>query len=324
MMEVEEFNMENRFRKRGLAMIPTRFGLDQNGIRTAALVNVSSADGTVTATTSGTEIGQGLWTKVAQVVAFKLGIPLSLIRMNDISSAVIPNADLTGGSTGSEMCVQAAMNACDKLNERLAPYKLELPDSTWEELVSIAGRIEDLSATGLFVGMDEFVHTYFVWTAGLTMVEIDTLTGETQILRSDVVYDAGVSLNPDIDIGQIEGAFVTGIGFVTTEDLVYNDDGSIKSLGTWEYKPPCSKTIPQQLNVTFLDNVSNPLGILGSKATGEPPLVTGACSVFFALKNAIAAARADTGNDEEFEMDTPAGPEKVQLMSSVTPNMLTF
>lgn len=123
MMEVEEFNMENRFRKRGLAMIPTRFGLDQQGVRTAALVNVSSADGSVTVTTSGTEIGQGLWTKVAQVVAFKLGIPMSMIRMNDISSAVIPNADLTGGSTGSEMCVQAAMNACDKLNERLADRK---------------------------------------------------------------------------------------------------------------------------------------------------------------------------------------------------------
>merc|ERR1712150_29037 len=160
--------------------------------------------------------------------------------------------------------------------------------------------------------------------ACLSVVEIDVLTGETQIISSDLVYDAGISLNQAVDIGQVEGGFVMGLGMVTTENVVYDTDGSLKTLGTWDYNPPCSKTIPQTFNVTFLDNVSNPLGVLGSKATGEPPLIAGACSTFFAIKSAIFAARQQQGDDEDFALDSPVNPEKVQLACKVDPESLQF
>src|SRR5205823_4072527 len=170
---------------------------------------------------------------------------------------------------------------------------------------------------------------YFTYGAAATEVEIDVLTGESIVRQSDVVYDAGQSVDPFIDIGQIEGAFVQGIGTLTCEQTRYADDGRLITNGTWEYKPPFSKSIPEVLNVHMLrypadDSAGGPpldrFGVLSSKATGEPPLVL-ATSAFFAIKHAILAARQEHAGDSGwFDLDAPATTERIrQACIGITP-----
>jgi xanthine dehydrogenase/oxidase len=147
---------------------------------------------------------------------------------------------------------------------------------------------------------------YFVYAAACSEVELDVLTGELNILSADIVYDCGISLNPAIDIGQIEGGFVMGIGLYLQEDVVYAEaDGELLTQGTWEYKVPCSTDIPEQLKVTLLPNDRNPQGILNSKATGEPPYAL-AASTYLAVKHALTDSRYERGVSEYFDLDVPA------------------
>jgi xanthine dehydrogenase molybdopterin-binding subunit B len=195
---------------------------------------------------------------------------------------------------------------------------------TWPQLIQSAlGQGVNLSSTAFFDPTQNdngYEFSYFVYGAACSIVELDILTGELEILRTDIVYDGGISLNPAMDIGQVEGAFVQGIGFFFTEEIVTNLSGRIVNNGTWDYKPPGALDIPIAFNVTFLSNTPNQanMAVLSSKASGEPPYML-AASAFFAAKNAISAARAELqeNNNSDFSLDCPATVEKIQLASLV-------
>jgi xanthine dehydrogenase small subunit len=354
---VQQFNQQNRWRKQGISMIPIKYGVSYTfltGNQGGALLTVCESDGTVVLATGGVEMGQGLDTKLVQIAAEILDIDISLIQPADTSTEVVPNASSTGASTGADLNGGAVKRAAADLKSRLQawcaanqsnPLYQPFPDwqndwsGSWTKIVADAyADRQDLSAQALYaspdlseVGPTPSTNTtpfyYYSWSAACSQVEIDVLTGEVTILRSDILYDAGKSLNSLLDAGQIWGGFVQGIGNVTTEEMYYADNGQPISDGTWNYKPPCSKTIPVELNVTLLDYEKtnpvddlplDPYGIQSSKSTGEPPLVL-ANTVFFAIKHAVLAAREDAGLDGWFELQAPATVEQVQLACSAVP-----
>ena len=307
---VDDFNLKNRWVKRGIHVAPVKYGMQHNGYNIHAIVNIFS-DGSISLSTGGLEIGQGLNTKVAQCCAFALNAPLELIDVSVPSSTEkIAISSNTGGSATSECACEATMLACKVLAKRLEPYRKKISD--WHQIVQAASNDNVfLSATAqycppLISAQDHF--RYFVWGSALSIVELDVLTGEIQILRSDIVYDCGVSLNPLIDLGQVEGAFCFGIGTFLLEEVVRDaTNGQMLSNGTWNYKPPTSKCIPVEFNVAFLKGSNNnPHGILSSKATGEPPYAL-ANSVYFALRYCIDEARKANGcKPLDYELDIPA------------------
>ncbi|KXZ53315.1 hypothetical protein GPECTOR_7g1209 [Gonium pectorale] len=318
---VAEFNAANRWRKRGLAATPTKFGisfttkfLNQAG----ALVHVY-LDGTVLVTHGGVEMGQGLHTKMAQVAAQALNVPLSKVFISETSTDKVPNASPTAASASSDMYGAAVLDACRQLAERLAPYRAKLPGGTWKEVVNAAylDRV-DLSAHGFYITPDitGFGGTrpfnYFCFGAGVSEVELDTLTGDMQVLRSDLVMDVGNPINPAIDIGQVEGGFVQGMGWLVLEELMWGDKqhpwvrpGHLFTKGPGTYKIPSVNDIPVDFRVQLLADAPN--------AVGEPPFHLGA-SVFFALKEAVYAARAASGRPGYFVLDAPATPERLRLL----------
>lgn len=327
--QVDAFNAANRWRKRGIAAMPMKYGIGWPGYNAEAIIRVYTADGTVQVSTSGIEMGQGLYTKVCQAVAYKLGIDMSTISVvPTVSDATSANSQ-TGGSGTSEVSVMAAMNACDVLIARLAPTKAANPSYTWVQLVNAATNAGvDLLAEGFYSptsnpsGGTQF--QYFVFAAAVSVVEIDVLTGELEILSTELVYDCGQSLNPLVDVGQIEGAFVFGLGLFLTEDVAFDPlSGQLLSVGTFEYKPPFALDIPQAMSVTLIPDCPNPIGILGSKATGEPPLALGA-SVHFAVKYAVRSARADAGDMTDFSLPSPATPCEIASCCMTTTAMMTL
>jgi xanthine dehydrogenase/oxidase len=352
---VLQFNQQNRWRKRGISMIPIKYGVSYTfltGNQGGALLTVCESDGTVVVATGGVEMGQGLETKLVQIAAEILGIDMSLIQPVATATEVVPNASSTGASTGADLNGGAVKLAAQDLRTRLeqwcAANEQNYPkiknwqtewSTLWPTIVAYAYvDRQDLSAQALYaspdlseVGPTPSSNTtpfyYYTWSAACSEVEIDVLTGELTILRSDILFDAGMSLNPLLDAGQIWGGFVQGIGNVTTEELYYADDGQPISTGTWNYKPPCSKTIPVELNVALLDYERpdpvtdlplDPYGIQSSKTTGESPLVL-ATSVFFAIKHAVHAAREDAGVQGWFELPSPATVEQIELACATPP-----
>ena len=360
---IDEFNAGNRYRKRGISLIPVKYGsgynlplLEQAG----ALVEIFGKDGTVLVRTGGVEMGQGLNTKVAQTAGYYLGIPLALIRVAALDTSIVPNPVSTGASTGSPFNAEAVCVCCEELMTRLrdycrithqpfpvSPKRLWDPgaptNANWLKIVGNAhsdrvnlsaqarvpidgGEILD-SLTALqfkdHVKNPEqnYEFTGFTYSAAIAEVEVDVLTGETIVLRADIVYDMGRSQNPAIDIGQVEGGFVQGVGYVTSEEMVYQPDGprrgALNSTNTWTYKPPAAMSIPLQMNVDLFpypENDADPL--LSSKEVGEPPMAL-AVTVFFAIKHAILAARKDQGDDSWFELDAPATVQRVAAACSV-------
>ncbi len=344
------FNETNRWRKQGLAMIPLKYGISYTfltGNQGGATVNVNALDGTVLVSTGGVEMGQGLATKLAQIAAEGLGISLDRIRVAETATDAVPNASSTGASTGTDLNGGAVKVACDELRERLRSWCSEHAASlkcdwrnhwsaSWRDVVSAAylDRL-DLSAQALYSspGLSEVSdHTplgtpfyYFTYSAACSEVEIDVLTGDVTVLRSDILFDAGRSLNPLLDVGQIRGGFVQGLGNVTCEQTYYAADGRPYTDGTWQYKIPDSKTIPVDFRVALYTyertnphthEPIDPYGIQSSKSTGEPPLVL-ANTVFFAIKRAILAARADAGITDWFELPSPATPDRVRAACAV-------
>jgi xanthine dehydrogenase/oxidase len=189
----------------------------------------------------------------------------------------------------------------------------KMPNEPWEKLVA-ACYTEGIMLSAQYQATFGDITTYDVWGSTLMEVEVDILTGEYKIVRTDIIEDAGKSLSPEVDIGQIEGAFIMGIGLWTTEKLVYdNNTGELLTHNTWEYKVPLPKDIPEVFRVTMLKNAPNPFGVLASKATGEPPLCM-SVSILFAIRNALFSARNDAGNTEWFQMDGPITPEDIQKM----------
>ena len=292
-------------------------------------------DGSVHLNHGGTEMGQGLFIKVAQVLADELGVPVSAIRINAADTSKVPNASATAASSGSDMNGKAAQIAARKIRERLTAFaaryfsvkesaidffdgKVTVGSDTLDfaQLVQLAwlDRVS-LSATGFYktpkINYDRDTFSgrpffYFAYGAAVSEVIVDTLTGENRILRVDIVHDCGDSLNPAVDLGQVEGGFVQGAGWLTAEELWWNDAGELQTYAPSTYKIPTCSDLAPEFNVTLLENAANREDtIYRSKAVGEPPLML-AISVLHAIRDAIA-----TESNPLPALDTPATPEAV-------------
>ncbi|XP_006658306.1 indole-3-acetaldehyde oxidase [Oryza brachyantha] len=297
---IRSFNKSNRWKKRGLSVVPIVHKFLSNP--TPGKVSILN-DGSIAVEVGGIELGQGLWTKVKQMAAFGLGQLwsdrsqelLERVRIIQADTLSVIQGGWTTGSTTSESSCEAVRCACNILVDRLKPLKEQLQENqgavSWDELISQAKMVSvDLSARALYVPGAS--GCYLTYGAAASEVEIDLLTGATTILRSDLIYDCGQSLNPAVDLGQVEGAFVQGIGYFMNEEYVTNSDGLVVSDGTWTYKIPTVDTIPKQFNVKLLSSGFQKKRVLSSKASGEPPLLL-AASVHCATREAIRAAREE-------------------------------
>ncbi|KAJ1674807.1 hypothetical protein EV182_002521, partial [Spiromyces aspiralis] len=305
---INEFNARSRYRKRGISILPTKFGISFGAKfmnQAGALVHVYQ-DGTVLVSHGGTEMGQGLHTKMCQIAADALEISLDQVFLSDTSTNVVANTSPTAASAGSDLNGYAVYNACMKIKERLAPLRKKMAGEPFSKICRQA-HIEriNLSANGFYKTPDigfnwetEEGMLFFYFTQGIavTEVELDVLTGNHVILRSDILMDVGKSLNKAIDIGQIEGAFVQGAGWSTMEEWLYHPrNGALFTRGPGNYKIPTGHTIPRDFRVTLLEGAEYPhlKTIHSSKGIGEPPLFLGS-SAFFALRQAVTAARKDS------------------------------
>ncbi|KAI9848996.1 MAG: hypothetical protein M1837_005887 [Sclerophora amabilis] len=308
--EVDDFNANHKWRKRGLALIPTKFGISFTAIflnQAGALVHIYH-DGSVLVAHGGTEMGQGLHTKMTMVAAQALGVPLEDVFISETATNTVANTSPTAASAASDLNGYAIANACDQLNERLDPFRKKLgKDATMKELAHAAyfDRV-NLSANGHYKTPDigyvwgpNTGQMFYYFTQGVTAaeVEIDTLTGDWTCLRADIKMDIGRSINPSIDYGQIEGAFIQGLGLFTTEESLWSRSGpaagSLFTRGPGSYKIPGFRDIPQVFNVSMLKDVEweNLQTIERSRGVGEPPLFMGS-AVFFAIRDAIRASRS--------------------------------
>nr|XP_006636840.1 PREDICTED: aldehyde oxidase-like isoform X1 [Lepisosteus oculatus] len=323
-LAIEEFNAQNRWKKRGISAVPLKFGIGfSKGFynQGAALIHIYK-DGSVLVTHGGTEMGQGINTKMIQVASHVLKIPVSLIHISETCTGNVPNAAPSAASFGTDAVGMAVKDGCEKLMNRLEPIMREHPKYTWAEWIKEAYcQKVSLSATGFFMGPHTSVdweksegqaYYYFTFGACCSEVEIDCLTGDHKNVRTDIVMDVGQSLNPALDIGQIEGGFVQGLGLYTIEELKFSPEGVLLTRGPSDYKIPALCDIPPQLNVSLLANSINPHAIYFSKGIGEPTVFFG-CTIFFAIKEAIAAARKDSGLSGNFPLNSPATPEKICL-----------
>ncbi len=400
--EVEQFNKANKWRKRGIAMIPVKYGSGYNLLlleQSSAIVAVNPGDGTIVIHQGGVEIGQGLVTQAQQVAAYVLGVPMEMIFIDDVNTGITPHPTSTGASAGTPYACEAVKQTCQQLRARLMEFGFQMlkdkgedwcqknhidfwnygagegkgwatPFSDahgstkliWQQLVNVASAnrvnliasftakikggevpvpamvfkgeadqpdipgIERIKNAQLGGGVDSFVG--FTYSAACSVAEVDVLTGEVKIISSDIVFDMGWSLNPAIDIGQVEGAFVQGIGYLLTEKLVFEPEGEQKgrlnTVNTWRYKIPAITTIPLEMN-TYLfprndKSVANipedPNQIFSAKEVGEPPLVL-ANSVFFAIKAAIRASRTERKLPALFRFDAPATVQEVRQACEV-------
>lgn len=329
---IQQFNDHNRWKKRGISCVPIVHPL--NVMNVPGKVSIL-ADSSIVVEVGGIELGQGLWTKVKQMVAFVLGKlckdsgqeVLDRIRIIQADSLSLIQGGFTAGSTTSESSCAAVRLACGTLVDRLMPIKETITKQSgslsWSSLISKAlYESVNLSASAYYVP-DPNSKSYLVYGAAVSEVEIDLLTGATIILRSDLLYDCGQSLNPAVDLGQIEGAFVQGIGFFMLEEYSINADGLVTSDGTWTYKIPTVDTIPKQFNVKILNSGHHKNRVLSSKGSGEPPLLL-AASVHCAVRDAIKEARKELftngggvkGEDPQlFQLPVPATMPVVKELS---------
>jgi xanthine dehydrogenase/oxidase len=399
--EVDEFNRKNKWRKRGIAIIPVKYGSGYNLLQleqAACVLAVNSADGTVVIHQGGVDMGQGLTTLALQVAAYVLGLPMTMIYIDNAKTNITPNPTSSGASTGTPYACEAVKQTCQQLRARLMEFGYQmLKDQgdqwcknqgidfwnygaeqggwaattkangrsamVWQFLIQLAFSkrvslvaaftakirggdvqvpamtfkpealqpdipgIDRIKNAKLGGGVDSFVG--FTYSAACSVAEVDILTGETKVISSDIVYDMGWSLNPAIDIGQVEGAFVQGLGYLTSEKLVFEPDGQnrgrLNTTNTWRYKIPAVSSIPLEMNtylfprdlpsVKQIPDDSNE--IFSAKEVGEAPLVL-ANSVFFAIKAAIRASRLDRKLDGLFRFDAPATVQEVRRACEVS------
>ncbi|RFU29765.1 hypothetical protein B7463_g6582, partial [Scytalidium lignicola] len=335
---VTKFNETHKWKKRGLALIPTKFGISFTALflnQAGALVHIYH-DGSVLVAHGGTEMGQGLHTKMTMIAAEALGVPLSNVFISETATNTVANTSSTAASASSDLNGYAIWNACAQLNERLAPIKEKLgKDAPFKDIVSAAylDRV-NLSANGFYktpdIGYTWGANTgqmFFYFTQGVSAaeIEIDTLTGDWTCLRADIKMDIGRTINPAIDYGQIEGAFVQGIGLFTIEESLWFRGGPMKgqiaTRGPGAYKIPGFRDIPQEFNVSMLKDVpwENLHTIQRSKGVGEPPLFMGSV-VFFAIRDALKAARKQWGVEAEVGVDSSEG--LLRLESPATPERI--
>ncbi|XP_050904044.1 abscisic-aldehyde oxidase isoform X2 [Lathyrus oleraceus] len=329
---VKEFNRINIWRKRGISRVPVVYQLSLRP--TPGKVSILS-DGSVVVEVGGIELGQGLWTKVKQMAAFALGTIqcdeteslLDKVRVVQADTVSLIQGGFTAGSTTSETCCEAVRLSCDTLVERLKPLKEKLQEEMgsikWETLILQAYmQSVNLSASSLYVPSNNST-MYLNYGAAVSEVEIDLLTGRTKFLQTDIIYDCGQSLNPAVDLGQIEGAFVQGLGFFMLEEYGTDLNGMSLADGTWNYKIPTIDTIPQQFNVQILNSGHHQHRVLSSKASGEPPLLL-AASVHCATRAAIKEARKQLlswsnldESDSIFQLGVPANMPMVKELSGL-------
>jgi xanthine dehydrogenase large subunit len=335
---VAAWNAANPVLKKGIALTPVKFGisftltwLNQAG----ALVHVYQ-DGSVMLNHGGTEMGQGLFQKVAQVTADVFGIDTAQVKITATDTAKVPNTSATAASSGSDLNGMAARGAAMTVRDRMAAHLGAKHQADASEVVFAGGRVRvkgadysfaevaasayqarvSLSSTGFYAtpkivwdrikghGRPFF---YFAYGAAVTEVVIDTLTGENRILRADLLHDTGTSLNPALDIGQIEGAYVQGAGWLTTEELVWDSRGRLATHAPSTYKIPACGDRPRVFNVRLFGNENREDAIFRSKAVGEPPFML-AISVLHALSDAVASV----ADYRVFPaLDAPATPERV-------------
>ncbi len=340
-LTVEAFNARNPYRKRGIAITPVKFGISFTAThlnQAGALINIYH-DGSIALNHGGTEMGQGLFTKVAQIVAEELQVDVTRIRTTASDTGKVPNASATAASSGTDLNGKAAQAAVRKLRDRLTHFAAEhfavAPDSvrfhannvavgdqniTFDELIHLAymHRVA-LSATGFYktpkIGYDRRSWSgrpfyYFAYGAAVSEVEVDTLTGEYQLRRVDILHDCGESINPAIDRGQIEGGFMQGVGWLTMEELVYGDDGRLLTKAPSTYKIPACADWPSEYHVRLVERGHHREDtVFRSKAVGEPPLML-AISTFLALRNAVASV---SQHNTLPALNAPATPEAVLL-----------
>jgi xanthine dehydrogenase large subunit len=339
--EIRQFNLDHLDSKRGIAITPVKFGISFTAThlnQAGALINIYH-DGSIALNHGGTEMGQGLFTKVAQVVAEELQVDITRIRTAASDTAKIPNASATAASSGTDLNGKAAQAAARKLRDRLTLFASELysvaPSDvtflanqihvgatvlTFDELVHLAymHRVP-LAATGFYktpkIGYDRRSWQgrpffYFAYGAAVSEVEVDALTGEYKLLRVDISHDCGESINPAIDRGQIEGGFLQGVGWLTCEELVFAADGKLLTTAPSTYKIPACADWPAEYHVRLLESSQHREDtVFRSKAVGEPPLML-AISTFLALRDAVASVARDGALPE---LNAPATPETVLL-----------
>jgi xanthine dehydrogenase large subunit len=338
--QVAAFNAGSTWIKRGLALTPVKFGISftlTHMNQAGALVHVYT-DGSVQLNHGGTEMGQGLYLKIAQIVAAEFGIGLDRVKITATTTAKVPNTSPTAASAGTDLNGKAAQAAARTIRQRMAGVAAQAFGVPADQIVFGGGRVSgggqemgfgdlarlthrarvQLSATGYYstpkIHYDTVTHTgrpfyYFAYGAALAEVEVDTLTGEYRLRRVDLLHDAGESLNPAIDIGQIEGGFVQGMGWLTTEELWWDDAGHLRTHAPSTYKIPACGDIPADFRVALFKGRNKEDSIYRSKAVGEPPLMLG-LAVYHALRDAVAAC----GDGRVLpRLDAPATPERVLM-----------
>ncbi len=348
--EVNEFNSANEFMKRGLACTPVKFGISFTTTflnQAGALVNIYT-DGTVIVNHGGTEMGQGLHTKIQQIAAYELGVSLERVKVNATNTSKVPNTSPTAASSGTDMNGAAVKDAIEKLKMRISAeivkvFSEKFPDtpSLQQSIVFMNDEIYDskyperrmkfeeamnlmrlrqvsLSATGYYrtpdIGWDRvkgWGKPFYYYSFGMCVSEvlIDILTGRHTLLRADILHDAGKSLNPIIDRGQIEGGFIQGVGWCTTEEIKWDKQGRLMTHSPDTYKIPTVQDIPKDFRVELLEGYPNPLAIHQSKTVAEPPFMYG-LSTWLAIKDAISAV-GDHKIEPEFSL--PATNEAIVL-----------
>ncbi len=334
---IRAWNATNDHIKRGLALTPVKFGISFTAThlnQAGALVHVYQ-DGSIQLNHGGTEMGQGLMIKVAQVVAAEFAVPLDAIRIVPTSTAKVPNTSATAASSGTDLNGMAARIAAKKIKDRLIAFAAATWNVDEAEIAFANGHVLgsgqsipfadlakqayfariSLSATGYYrtpkIGWDRNAGRgrpffYYAWGAAVSEAAIDTLTGESRILRADILHDCGKSLNPAIDLGQIEGGYIQGMGWLTTEELVFDDKGRLRTHAPSTYKIPTASDRPE-MHIDLWDNANDEESIYRSKAVGEPPLML-AISAFSAIYDAVASV----GDHKRApKLDAPATPERI-------------
>jgi len=321
--QIAAWNAGSPVIKRGLAITPVKFGISFTATffnQAGALVHVFT-DGSVQVNHGGTEMGQGLHTKVMQVVADELGVPFERVRCTATETGKVPNASATAASSGTDLNGRAAQFAARNVRDNLAAFVAGLDGCGAGAVTLRGGQVISPKATRSFdevvkaayanriqLWSDGFYRTpkihydkttltgrpffYFAYGAACTEVAIDTLTGESRVLAVDILHDVGTSLNPAIDIGQIEGGFIQGVGWLTTEELVWNGKGALATHAPSTYKIPATGDVPGHFRIELWPEANREDNVGGSKAVGEPPFML-AISAWEALRDAVAQARGD-------------------------------
>lgn len=337
--EIEKYNASSPVLKKGLALVPVKFGISFTAThlnQAGALIHIY-IDGSVLVNHGGTEMGQGLNTKIAQIVAEELGIGIDRVRVSATDTSKVSNTSATAASSGTDLNGKAAQDAARKIKSVLVEFAADHYGVDASEVVFRDNQVH--CADKISVPFDAFVKQayngrvplwssgfyrtpkihydtktltgrpfyYFVYGAACSEVVIDTLTGENRLIRADILYDAGRPINPAVDIGQIEGGFLQGVGWLTTEELWWDDKGRLMTHAPSTYKIPAVSDCPPIFNVQFFDNGNAENNVYQSKAMGEPPLPL-AISAFLAIRDAIASTAED---GVLVPLDAPATPERV-------------